>query len=152
MHLTFYIKLLLRGIMFKSFYTYIVFQCSERPIDCNMSINCFPAPYDTRSRPNIKGTQFFVFEFLMLHMKPRVCKPHNILCSLVFNMLQLTGFDITSASNIPWTNGHFSFTSSKISLNSDGLMLSHESNDEPLRIPLSQTLSRILISSLITAF
>ena len=129
-----------------------MFQCNDRPIDCNMSINLSPAPYDMQSSPNIKGKQFCVFEFLMLLINPNVGKPHSILCALVFSMFRLTGLEITRDSTISKTNGHLSVNASKISLNSMGFMLLDDSRTELPRMFLSQMCSSSRIPLLMLAF
>ena len=105
-----------------------------------------------QSSPSIKGKQLCVFEFLMLLINPNVCKPHSILCALVFSMFRLTGLEITRDSTISKTNGHLSVNASKISLNSIGFMLIDESRTEPPRMLLSQMCSSSHISRLMLAF
>lgn len=100
-------------------------------------------------RPNIIGKQFLVFEFLMLLIKPSICKPHIILCVFVFRILRLIGLEMIIDSSISWIKGHLSCTASKISLNS--MLVDGSSSEEP-RMLASHIFSRTFISSLIVFF
>ena len=70
-------------------------------------MNLCPALNEMQERPNIKGKQFRVFEFLILLINPKVCNPHKILCVFDFKMSLLLGLEITSDSIIHTLMGTF---------------------------------------------